>query len=65
MAAFLAYLGLVGRLDFDSAVVIEKMVQESPRPYFEHPLPWTATVTQSGPGIREVRTRYYVPKGNQ
>lgn len=66
LAAFLIGLLAVSKLDFESALVNEKIVQASPRPFveplFTHPLPWAATVTQSGPGIREVRTRYYVPK---
>lgn len=56
----------VSKLDFESAKINEKIVQAAPRPFveplFSHPLPWTAKVTQSGPGIHEVRTRYYVPK---
>jgi hypothetical protein len=31
----------------------------------QHPLPYTATVTQSGPGITEPRTRFYIAKGAQ
>jgi hypothetical protein len=30
-----------------------------------HPIPWTATVEQSGQGINQVRTRYYVRKDSK
>lgn len=48
---------------------IESWAEEAPKAESQiklsFPLPYTATVTQSGPGIKEVRTRYYVPKGKQ
>lgn len=30
-----------------------------------HPIPWTATVEQSGQGIDQIRTRYYVRKDSK
>lgn len=60
-----ACLLAVSKLDFESAKVNEKIVQAAPRPFVEplfHPLPYTATIRQSGPGISEPKTRLYVPK---
>lgn len=66
LAAFLIGLLAVSKLDFDSALVSEKIVQESPRPFveplFTHPLPWAATVEQRMHYRDEPKVRYYVPK---
>lgn len=59
--ALVLLYGIAARIDMDSEEATAKMVAESPKPFFEHPLPYAAKVTQSGPGITEVRTRHYIP----
>lgn len=66
--AFLAVLYmLVGNFDYADALTQEAIAKEARGAAatiatFDHPLPYTATITQSGPGIAEPRTRFYVPK---
>lgn len=67
VAIFLAVLlGVAGAFDYASAIDADTAEKEalaaSIQFRLDFPLNWSATVTQSGPGIREVRTRYYVKK---
>lgn len=65
---FLAVLFvLVGSFDYADEVLAEAIAKEArgaavAATTFAHPLPYAATVTQSGDGIDEPRTRYYIPR---
>lgn len=70
VALLLALLGIAGTNDYIDAINMDTAEKEAREArtlaaigvrQFSHPLAWSATVTQSGPGIREIRTRYYVP----
>lgn len=60
---------LAGTWDYASAIDADTAAKErreaSIATSLSFPLPWTATVIQSGHGIQEMRVRYYVPKEKQ
>jgi hypothetical protein len=56
---------VTGTMDLQDAEIAAAQRREeaaAARARLSHPLPYTATVTQYGDGIREPRTRYYVPR---
>ena len=63
--ALIAYVGLVGGLaDFffpPQAEVAESSSLGEPAA-FSFPIPYSATITQYGDGIKEPRTRFYVAR---
>jgi hypothetical protein len=57
---------MVGTWDYADALIAEATSKEARGAAatvgaLSHPLPYAATVTQSGDGIKEPRTRFYVP----
>jgi hypothetical protein len=67
--AFIAIVGFIGGLvdflippapeaQFDRS---SSLVAEPPAPLFTHPLPYAATIKQSGDGISEPKLRHYIP----
>lgn len=63
--AFLGFVFVAAYAPDLEKVAPAKIVQAEPKKdapvVLSHPLPYTATATQSGPGIDTPRTRYYVP----
>lgn len=65
IAAALQVLGLVAIVYFSCIGILSLDPSSSPemsRLPMQFPLPYTATVIQSGPGIDKPTIRYYVPK---
>jgi tetrahydromethanopterin S-methyltransferase subunit C len=66
--AFVAVmLALVGNFDYADALTQEAIAKDARGAAaivdtLSHPLPYSATVTQSGDGIAEARTRFYISK---
>lgn len=65
IAAALQVIGLVVIVYFSCIGILSLDPSSSPeaqRLPMQFPLPYTATIMQSGPGIKEPKVRYYVPK---
>ena len=70
IAAALTFLAilyvLVGNFDYADDLTAEAIAKEArgaavTAATLSHPLPYTDTVTQYGDGIKQPRTRFYVP----